>query len=609
MLNSSLPKKEIVVSFDDNKLLNYLRKIRGNYHYINAGDTNEAVLIQIDKFGHIKIETDIHDSQSNGQYLKLYIDLIGYLSTQYGSVYWWITSMASKDQFGSQAFDSLFKYYFLLQKISGLKSVIVINPPSEQIDSLRLFAVKNSYKFKILLNNPGMVIYKVKQDTFGIVNKFIFVLNIWKKIYLARKHFAKKFNKQIKATGSYYVLRTWMFERCFNSRNDYKDAYFGELPDFISKKGMKLLIIAGILNNYNGILKTIKRHMKHQIYPQELFNTYLDPLKAIINIAANKVKIKEPVFLGDYDVFSLIQKEIDKEYRGRQIYYNYMNYLQVINLVKKRNIKTFTFTYENYPWEKMCLIAFRKFSPKTNIIGYQHVPFYPAFTNYYISDYEKKVVPLPDSILTTGEVTKEYLKTFCGFSSQIVKTGCALKAQKSNIAAKSRKGMKNILVVLGEYNRAKSMVRMVYLAFKDRPGLTAIVRPHPATPVKRLINELGNDIVNCPNIRFSSEIHLTQDLDKADLVLYNASTVCFDAIKFGIPVVHVGFKDILSFDPLFMCDNFKWSASCPSELLDRIDCISQLPDDKYYDLQNAAIAHVKDYLFETTEECMEKFLI
>ena len=78
-----------------------------------------------------------------------------------------------------------------------------------------------------------------------------------RKIYISYT-LENKIKKKIDKTGNYYVIRTWFDNRFLEQLNPYHDAYFGELPEYVMKQGHKLLILAGIINNYKKQLEKLK---------------------------------------------------------------------------------------------------------------------------------------------------------------------------------------------------------------------------------------------------------------------------------------------------------------------------------------------------------------
>ena len=111
---------------------------------------------------------------------------------------------------------------------------------------------------------------------------------------------------------------------------------------------------------------------------------------------------------------------------GVQIF-QLLHYDAMCNMIKAQRIRTFLFTYRNNPWERMCMLACRQHSPSTKILGYQHSVVPEAALNMFVHPLEKNIVPLPDRILTTGEISKSIIEHYGDYSLVPVVSACALR--------------------------------------------------------------------------------------------------------------------------------------------------------------------------------------
>ena len=73
-------------------------------------------------------------------------------------------------------------------------------------------------------------------------------------------------------------------------------------------------------------------------------------------------------------------------------------------------MESFLFTYENNPWERMCMMAVKSQAPQTKVTGYQHTVVPHASANMFISSHERGRLPMPDRILTVGEAPKQIME-------------------------------------------------------------------------------------------------------------------------------------------------------------------------------------------------------
>ena len=73
------------------------------------------------------------------------------------------------------------------------------------------------------------------------------------------------------------------------------------------------------------------------------------------------------------------------------------------------------------------MMAIRKYSTATTIIGYQHAVIPQASANMFISQYEKNIIPMPDHILTVGKIPKEIMEKYGTYKSGVIEPSCGLR--------------------------------------------------------------------------------------------------------------------------------------------------------------------------------------
>ena len=86
----------------------------------------------------------------------------------------------------------------------------------------------------------------------------LLVKSITKKI-LVGYTLGKRISGELKGVRRYYVIRTWLDDRFLKNTPDYKDSYFGRLPEYAKGQGHNILMLAGISGNYLKILNEIGR--------------------------------------------------------------------------------------------------------------------------------------------------------------------------------------------------------------------------------------------------------------------------------------------------------------------------------------------------------------
>jgi hypothetical protein len=134
------------------------------------------------------------------------------------------------------------------------------------------------------------------------------------------------------------------------------------------------------------------------------------------------------------------------------------------------------------------------------------------------------------------------------------------------------------------------------------------IRAHPVLSFERLLSFLGRDVEIYENVEVSHGRSIMEDIEDCDAVLYWGTTVALEALMLGRPVIHFDRGDLLSYDPLFELDAFKWRVSDGTDLTSILGAIRDLPDEEYCMLQGRARRYVMDYFRQADDYSMSQFL-
>jgi len=152
------------------------------------------------------------------------------------------------------------------------------------------------------------------------------------------------------------------------------------------------------------------------------------------------------------------------------------------------------------------------------------------------------------------------------------------------------------------------LVELVHRTLKEQPEYTVIIRPHPALPWEDVKAYLMSDINACSQFRTSINTSVGTDLETADIVIYDASSIALEALRKGIPVIHVALDDLLSFDALVGFSEFKWTARNGRDLDKAIRTIYGLDDDEFLFGQRKAKQYFDDYAHGITDARLDEFV-
>jgi hypothetical protein len=604
---------EVVVSNCNSKFKRFIKKSGKKYDYVYYGLKDSKIVEFLKESSFEEIKVSDYSERFKEEFFQAYTDLVGNIGAKLNSIYWWASFTASKNRFMSRLLPNLLDYYTICNKIRNnpSKDILLISPPRAIIHTIKQYCIQNSIELKSLDSPINDYFLRIKDGIVHFREIINFVLKNWVKIIMVRILFRNCLPEECNKE-SFYVLRTWVYESSINSDNKFSDSFFGRLPEFLTARGEKVIILAGIVNNYKNIIKRMSKcNEDYLVIPQEYFLKFSDIVRIVLKVYYNRINFKDKIKLYELDVTSIIQDEVDKNFRESSFVRTELLQRYIIkNMLKQCSIHTFTTTYENNPWEKICILSLREYSPSTKIIGYQHAVISRASANMYISKEEIPFIPMPDKVVTTGDITKSILEKYGSYPRNSIKSSCALRHEYIyELKMKDFTRSCKILVALEGVYECYKLVNFVFNALSNTKDFQVIIRTHPARPFDRIKNDLCFDIDSHTNYSVSNQKSLKDDLSEVDILIYWGSTVSMEALMMGIPVIHVSLDDIVTVDPLFDCSHLKWTVRNVEELQEVILQIYNLPEQSYLDQYNEAKSYIEKYLKKVTNKRLSEFIV
>lgn len=564
-------------------------------------------------------EIDISEKLRDSNYVKDltigYLDMMSGISKENNHIFWWSTFTSSKNRFMTDTFVNLCNFHSLTGCIDDISEnkksdlIAVIASPGI-ISATESYLTKKGILFENRTSGISRFREIIRNHISSTKNKAIFTFVTWQRIFSCRMKLGKKIENLLKKPAENpYVIRTWIYERSFSENNDYKDSFFGILPDYISKKG-QVIIIGGLIGNYPAICEKIGRAQNHIIIPQEYFLSYGSPLKSLLELRKNRIRIKDAYFCGN-DVSGIINYELKKEYSDRWLPESFQFSYFIGNMLKKIRPGDFLTTYENNPWEKVCFMKLRELSGRTRILGYQHSVLSRYSLNMFFPKGALSLTPKPDKVVTVGGITRKILIESGGYGEEMVFSGCGLRFMHL-FNLKERRNPRNFRTILvtpeGIPDESVKICNFVHEALKDAEEIKVVIRPHPALPFEKFAKDLTFKIDEVPNFEISGKPSVMDDLNIADIVIYRGSTLSLEAVKTGLYAVYLDLGDLIPVDPLFGLTALKGSVKAPGEMRDLIESIYSMSDSRYREEMNEASLYLDDYFHRVSEDSMDVFL-
>jgi hypothetical protein len=355
------------------------------------------------------------------------------------------------------------------------------------------------------------------------------------------------------ASRRWTFIATLLNHQSFRPDGSYRDTYFGELPD----KLRDVLVIGPVTHDYK---RTMDR-LRFPVLPWDRFAGLGDLLSCLgetLWVRLFGIDADVPTFKG-LDVSDLVREELADNARSSRLFSDRWFYWCAKAALRRLKPAKLLLPFENRAWERQLALAFRE--KNAAIVGYQHASITANHLNYVLGRGEEDLLPLPDQIVTMGEVTRERLVGRGRFPASKVVTGCALRqtpvpAPRQGACA-ARKVLLTLATSVEEYRAALALMEQV-------SGAEIVARPHPEFPLPKT------------SLRVEPSWTIEQAFDWADVVAYASSTLGLEAVRRGLPTIFLQLSDFLSMDPMESFDALKWTAKSPKDVESVLAQISSL---------------------------------
>ena len=542
-------------------------------------------------------------------FVRDYTEFIASLNARYKEKFlWWATDISSKNGYFCFLPDLIQELLAIERGLEKCKDKpLVIIAPSVSIEgALQKLMVKYGRK----LSWPGCTGKRIWQCTIGaggsVLRLLIRALRFYIRSLTARVILRQYAAQLLSMHKEFYVVKTFSYPSSWDSNGNYADTYFGRLPRILSN-GQHVLILTYHWQGYQAFIKRVSLESQLNILPVEFFFKASDVLRAVLRILAFRLPVAKEVYFRDLDITDVLHFELVRTMNGIQVF-QLLHYDAIRSMLKVLHAGTFLFTFENNPWERMCILACRHHSPATKLIGYQHSVVPEAALNMFIHPLEKNIVPLPHRILTTGEIPKEIIQYYGDYSLVPVMSACALRYEYlSQMKLRPRqKSRGRILLVLDGVNQTQQMLKFVIEQLGGNSQYTLRIRCHPALPWNLLSHKFHVDLSRYSNIEISQE-NLQEDLYWSDMIIYWQTAVVLEAMSLGKPAINFKTNDILSYDPLFQSNALKWTVTENSRLLETIAAVEDMDESTYQEQCACAKAYIQRYFYPVVPESLTFF--
>ncbi len=537
-----------------------------------------------------------------------YVAALGRLNAERACRDWWAMPFTTKNPISTELCRDIFAYRLITELILQRDEVMVVITERERLaGQLELWGSTEG----VAVVNAVSSCWTLRRLVMRLAPLAILLLTaraLWFKLRVGRRIP----ELPAKATATMAMV-TLAHPHSIGEDGRYRDTYFGWLSEWLAKANAHV-VVAGVVQGQSVSLA-------HAFWGTEQTVTRL-PIDSVMSLwdivqvtwealhawyAASSPAVSCEV--ERVDIGYLVARAIRDAHASGQVYQSISFYRCARRLASRIAITRCLYPYENRAWEKMLLLGFRTASPQTRMVGYQHASITASHTNFVLAEKEMAITPMPDVIVTMGEVTRDWLIREGHHPPALLKVGCALRQPRTgSTVCRPRRTSRvtRVLVALAtNLNEYVLTLRFLEKAFKEQNGRTVRIRPHPTIALDDALQ-----LSPMERAGFQYEVStgtVTNDLAWADVVLYASSTIGLEAVGMGIPAVYLDLGDILDTDPLGGWYQFKWTAQEPVDLPVVLNEIEALTDSDYGTRQQMSQSYAQAYMASVTDGNLRVF--
>ena len=605
---------EIILCNRLSSLKSRLDGFSGSLRFLNLLETREGLRIcqYLQERGEaIELpRAELFRERSAGFRTK-FIEFMGRLNQDNLSRDWWAMPFTDRSPWSSALYQDIFHFHLIAELYGGNKGpdsdgpLVVLTDSSDLAAQVKDWAGREGVDTVDAVHGPQHLRRLLKRFTpAGIVYAALRVFWYWV--------VSRRLRPARNMMDDHLVITTMSHPRSFpDAGNGYSDVYFGELVDEAGESSSNAIVFALVLEEPLEQLKKLNSlESRLPVVPMDACLSVRDLAACILQslkLFALPVRPKGRMEIDGLDMRCLVKRAIRATRDSGNLFMNLRIYYAVRGLARQIRIGRCLFPYENLARDKMIVLGVRDASPDAYLVGCQHASISQSFTNFALSEGEAKITPLPDVIMTTGEVSKEHLQTEGNYPIGIFKPACALRRSRlDDIEAKAAGNpITKVFAALGSINEYVGTLMFLEAAFAGEEDYELRIRPHP-------LRTLESAVAVAPLARqdfySQSSDSLAVDLAWADVVLYSSSTVALEAISIGIPAIYLDLGNHVDTDPMWGWTGFKWPVKEPAELIPTIRSIEALPGNEFQERQEKGRAYIDAYMRPVTADGFSAFL-
>lgn len=577
--------------------------------YVALKGSNPEVLSFLDDAGFSRINPSQRTPKEREQLLLEYRNAMDALAAANGEcLSWWSTDIASKNRSNTLLPEYIDMYLTCVEAINSMsvdETLVIVGAPWPVVRGLSENHVgvmvpseagmRRRYRWRGRLESWARLV----RDTWQVACR------IW--------HITRCF-KEIKGLSSerkpLYLIKSFAYQKALEGKVEFEDQFFGDFACHVREEGsctpLTLVLSFGDPVSCGKLLSRFE-----MVVPIEHYLSVVDPFVALIELGWTILRRRftpGAVLFNGSDLSGLVDEVLLSGGWSLSLL-QHLHRVVAMRCARQHTISRAVYTFEGNPWERQFVAGLRMGSSSISILGYQHSVIAQDHVSVYWGPEEYRHSPRPDVVLTSGVEPAEMIVQRSVFPRTDVVPTCALRyAYFHDISQPERAwahdGLR-VLVALEGLWEAIAMVEYVLDQAEVCPDVTFRFRAHPGLPLDCFLERLGRE--PGPNIERSLGGHPSVDIAESDIVIYSRTTMALEAALMGRLLIFFSERSLMSYDPLFSTDEFKWTVSQSSQLKSTLAEIQSLGDDEREMLIGLGKTFVHSYFHRIDKKRLQPF--
>ena len=536
---------------------------------------------------------------NRGNWVKEFCEWTAELNKKNNCLSWWAHTSAARNVLSSPFGDRFFE-------VKAVEKYLEHNPDLDLTIkgmSLGQLACLQSYGSRIAgkkIADGFYGVYGGKLKEF--LSSFVRIQYQWLRVFA----FFVFRGANTKVRKGKHCVFTYIDAECKNNR----DNYFGDLYETISSRSQDCLYYLAFV--YMPLIDQVETYQAGKAPYLMLFD-YLKIPDFFLAFEATLKELVTVLFVTDKIKSSrkryspLLQEILLHDITHGGYVHHMLAYHAIRRFVARHKPSSFVYPYENKSLEKIIIRAIRDCDKSdTMIIGYQHTSITPRHFTMLFEPGEASFTPLPDKIITAGQVVRNYLEEYGNYPKDIFITGGALRQTWGEAFPRNDTAIPKLLVALSS-SQYELMQAIIFFQKLERlmPEIELGIRPHNNFPISSLPEKYRNWVEN-----YATDLSgtlLLENLEWCDITAYVSSTVCLESLIRGKPIVNFSINELFSSDPILDDIEFYWRAESPDDMSNIVREVKSLGDADYIRARESARKYVSEYLRPVDDEFLSNF--